>query len=159
MGKRFASLDQVSALHAAREHDRFVYNHKYPMKEDAFQKVLEQRVDSPKLISNAREFNAAVKDRMLANQIVVQVPNPNAAFVRNTRMGGHLSQTLGKAGLTNLGLVQRNVTFSLTRENKPIEFQNYSPTLLDDGSRSKLSVIEHQSNDTRLNVHTEQSIS
>ena len=71
------------------------------------------------------------------------MPNPNAAFVRNTRMGGHLSQTLGKAGLTNLGLVQRNVTFSLTRENKPIEFQNYSPTLLDDGSRSKLSVIEH----------------
>ena len=41
MSKRFASLDDKSSLFAAREHDRFVYNHKYPMKEDAFQKILE----------------------------------------------------------------------------------------------------------------------
>lgn len=89
------------------------------MKKDVFAK-LQQRVDSAKVIQTQDEFKEAVKDQIQKDTITIRVPDPNAAFVRKTRMGGHLSNTLNQAGLYTIGIPQRNVTFSLTKDNKSV---------------------------------------
>ncbi len=75
------------------------------MKEDALQVALNQRSDSPRLIANKAEFNQAVKDYILKDVSKGLTYDKDAAkFIRRTRMGGHLSNTLKKAGLENVGL-------------------------------------------------------
>ena len=90
-------------------------------------------------------------------------------------MGGHLSNTLGKAGLATISSVDasRNVTFSLQKQKEantgatsPVnQFEsramlNQSSVISKDDSRSKLSIIEHEhdSEYTRnLRLQTEES--
>ena len=74
------------------------------MKEEALQVALKQRSDSPRLIANKKEFDQAVKDYVLKDISKGLYFNNNAKFIRRTKMGGHLSNTLKKAGLENVGL-------------------------------------------------------
>ena len=62
------------------------------------------RSDSPCLVSNKKEFEIAVKDYVLKDQIAGHRFSLNPKFTRKTRMGGHMSNTLRKAGLQNLGM-------------------------------------------------------
>ena len=67
--------------------------------------ALKLRSDSPHLISNKKEFNQAIKDYVLKDvQKGFTFDKDAAKFLRRTRMGGHLSTTLKKAGLENIGL-------------------------------------------------------
>ena len=75
------------------------------MKEEALQVAVNQRSDSPRLVGNQREFDLAIKDYVhkdIANTIDY---NTDTKFVRKTRMGGHMSNTLRKAGLSNVGIM------------------------------------------------------
>ena len=63
--KQFEDLREKSKLPIAGEHDRVVYKHKFTMKEDAFQKMLEQRVDDPRLITNQDAFREAVREQIM----------------------------------------------------------------------------------------------
>ena len=76
------------------------------MKEEALQVAIQQRSDSPRLISNKKEFSQAVKDYLLKDiSARLNFNKDSSKFTRKTRMGAHLSQTLKKAGLANLGLM------------------------------------------------------
>ena len=72
------------------------------MKEEALKAVIRQRPESPKLIQNNNQFDAAIKEHLLKEVTAHRVLNYNPKFVRKTRMGGHLSETLKKAGLANM---------------------------------------------------------
>ena len=68
--------------------------------------AIKQRSDSPCLVSDKKEFESKVKDYVLKEQINKLDLNKDAAkFIRKTRMGGHMSTTLKKAGLQNLGIL------------------------------------------------------
>ena len=75
------------------------------MKEEALQVALKQRSDSPCLVSNKKEYETMVKDYVLKDIASKLEYNQDPKFVRKTRMGGHMSNTLKKAGLNNLGLL------------------------------------------------------
>ena len=75
------------------------------MKEDALQVAINQRSDSPRLVSDQKEFDDAVKDYVLKDIAKTIEHNFDTKFVRKTRMGGHMSNTLRKAGLTNVGIM------------------------------------------------------
>lgn len=75
------------------------------MKPEAFQVMMKERSGSPRLITNVREFNQAVKEQILKDIIKRDGIDNSNKMVRKTRMGGHLTSTLGKAGLANIGLV------------------------------------------------------
>lgn len=74
------------------------------MKEEALQVAVNQRSDSPCLVSNKKEFERQVKDYVLKDQIAGHRFTMNPKFTRKTRMGGHMSNTLKKAGMQNLGI-------------------------------------------------------
>ena len=74
------------------------------MKEEALKIALQQRPASPRLIMDKYEFHSAIKDYLMKNIQVSFGADQNPKFVRKTRMGGHLSNTLKRAGLANLGL-------------------------------------------------------
>ena len=90
-----------------RQTQREVYDHKFTMKEDALKVAVKQRPGSPRLITNKKDFDRAVKDYIMKNIEGEGIPPPGLVglkFDRKTRMGGHLSTILKKAGLSNAGL-------------------------------------------------------
>lgn len=100
---RAMAADRLRSLQ--KQHDRESYSHKFTMKQDALQVALQQKPASPRLISNKREFDKAIKDYIMKNISVTYGLDSNPKFVRKTRMGGHLSNTLKRAGLINSGLL------------------------------------------------------
>ena len=91
-----------------KDNERLIYSHKFTMKEEAFQKMIDKgRTDTPKLISNEKQFKEAVDESLYANQVTVQVKNPYGSHTRNTKMGGHLSDTLNKAGAATIHTMDR----------------------------------------------------
>ena len=89
-----------------KQHEREVYNHKFTMKEDALQVAVNQRSDSPRLVSDQREYDKAIKDYVQKEIAKTIEYNFESKFVRKTRMGGHMSNTLRKAGMSNVGIMQ-----------------------------------------------------
>ena len=88
-----------------KKYERDLYAHKFTMKPEAFQVMMKQRSGSPRLITRTEEFNQAVREYILKDINKDEDKMDSSRIQRKTRMGGHLSSTLGKAGLANLGLV------------------------------------------------------
>ena len=87
------------------KYSRDIYNHKFTIKEDAFKVLMNEKKDSPRYIDNKKEFNEAVNQYIMKGQVDTIDPKSKPAFQRNTRMGGHLTSTLSRAGLNNLGIM------------------------------------------------------
>lgn len=76
--------------------------------------AVNQRSDSPRLVNNQKEFDLAVKDYVLKDIAKLMEYNGDTKFVRKTRMGGHMSNTLRKAGLNNVGIMEE--TFAVEQD-------------------------------------------
>ena len=87
------------------KYSRDIYNHKFTIKEDAFKVLIDEKTDSPRYIDNKKDFNEAIKQYIMKDQIVAIDSKAKPTYIRNTRMGGHLTNTLSRAGLNNIGII------------------------------------------------------
>jgi len=88
-----------------RQNDREAYSHKFTMKEEALKIALNLKEDEPRFIQDHSEFGQALKETLLKDIMQVMSHNATSRFTRKTRMGGHLSLTLKKAGLAKMGFI------------------------------------------------------